>query len=163
MEEIGFKVLCVIKDNNAINKNAMSLFCTSAKLSIVYSHPVMKFRPLFFILDSVHILKYFRNNWLGQKDASKYMIFPKFCFNGNHELDNVQSASFCTLQKLHALESQSLLKYCYKMTAKTLSSSNLERQNVNLVLQIFNEYTIQGLLTLEKKNVCPILLKLQNL
>ena len=112
----------------------LSLFCTPAKFSIVYPHPVLKSRPLFFIYDSVHILKCIRNNWLGQKDASKCMIFPKFCFNGNHELDNVQSAPFCTLQKLHALESQSLLKHCYKMTAKALSPSNLERQNVNLVL-----------------------------
>ena len=76
------------------------------------------------------------------------MIFPMFCFNGNHELDNVQSAP---LQKLHALESQVLLKHCYKMAAKALSLSNLEKQNVNLVLQIFNEYTIQGLLTLGKE------------
>ena len=48
LEEIGFKVLCVIMDNNAINKKAMSLFCTPAKLSIVYPHPVLKSRPLFF-------------------------------------------------------------------------------------------------------------------
>ena len=128
LEEIGFKVLCVIMDNNAINKKAMSLFCTPAKLSIVYPHPVLKSRPLCFIFDSVHILKCIKNNCLGQKDASKGIIFPKFCFNGNHELDNVQSALFCTLQKLHALESQSLLKHCYKMTAKALSPSNLERQ-----------------------------------
>ena len=39
------------------------------------------------------------------------------------------------------------------MTAKTLSPCNLERQNVYLVLQIFNEYTIQGLLTLGKKSL----------
>ena len=105
MEEIGFKVLYVIMDNNAINKKAMYLFCTPAKLSIVYPHPVLKSRPLFFIFDSVHILKFITNNWLGQKDVSKCMIFSKFCFNGNHELDNIQSAPFCTLQKLHALES----------------------------------------------------------
>ena len=151
LEEIGFKVLCLIMDNNAINKNAMSLFCIPVKLSIVYPHPVLKSRPLFFIFDSVHVLKFIRNNWLGQKDTSKRMIFPKICFNGNHKLDNIQSAPFCTLQKLHALELQSLLKHCYKMTTKALSSSNLERQNVNLVLQIFNEYTIQGLLTLRKE------------
>ena len=83
------------------------------------------------------------------------MIFPKFCFNGNHELDNVQSAPFCTLLKLRALESQSLLKQCYKMTAKALSPSILKRQNVNLALQIFNEYTIQGLLTLGKEKCLP--------
>ena len=142
LEEIGFKVLCVIMDNNAINKKAMSLFCTPVKLSSVYPHSVLKSRPLFFIFDSVHILKCIRNNWLSQKDASKCIIFPKFCFNGNHELDNVQGAPFCTLEKLHALESQSLLKHCYKMTVKALSPSNFKMQNVNLVLQIFNVYNI---------------------
>ena len=133
----------------------MSLFCTPAKLSIVYPHPVLKSRPLFFLFDTVHILKCIRNNWLGQKDTSKCRIFPKFSFNGNHELDNVPSAPFCTLQKLHAQESQSLLKQYYKMTAKALSPNNFERQNVNLVLQIFNEYTIQKLLTLGKEKCLP--------
>ena len=36
------------------------------------------------------------------------------------------------------------------MISKVLSST-LERQNVNLVLKIFNEYTVQGLLTLWKQ------------
>ena len=79
------------------------------------------------------------------------MLLQKFCPNGNHQLDSVQSAPFCTLQKLHALESHSFLKYCYKLTSNALSPNNIERQNVNLVLQIFNEYTVQGLLTLGKQ------------
>ena len=83
------------------------------------------------------------------------MLFLKFCHNGNHEWDSIQSASFCNLQKLHALESHSILKYCYKLTSKTLSLTNLERQNVNLVLQIFKEYTVQGLLTLWKRKCLP--------
>ena len=45
---------------------------------------------------------------------------------------------------------QSILKY--KVTSK---ATNLERQNVNLVLQIFSEYTIQGLLTLGKQKCLP--------
>ena len=108
LEEIGFRVLSVITDNNAINKKAMSFFCSPAKLSIVYPHPFMKSRPLFFLFDSVHILKCIRNNWLGQKDTSKCMMFPKFCHNGNHQIEIIQSAPFGTLKKLHALESQSL-------------------------------------------------------
>ena len=75
------------------------------------------------------------------------MVFPKFCHNGNHQLDS--------LQKLHTLESQSILKYCYKLTSKALSHINLEKQNVNLVQQIFSEYTIQGLLTLGKEKCLP--------
>ena len=126
------------------------MFCSPPKLSIVYP-------PLFFLFDSVHILKYFRNNWLGQKDPSKCMVFPKFCHNGNRQLDNIQSAPFCNLQKLHTLESQSIFKYCNKLTSKARSLTNLERQNVNLVLQFFFffYYTIQGLLTLGKQKCLP--------
>ena len=79
----------------------------------------------------------------------------KLCRYGNHQLDSIQSSPFCNLQKLHALESHSILKYCYKLTSKALSPSNLERQNVNLVLQNFSEYTIQGLLTLGKQKCFP--------
>ena len=76
------------------------------------------------------------------------MLFQTFCHNWNHELDSIQSAPFCNLQKIHALESIPILKYDYKLTSKTLSPINLERQNVNLVPQIFNECTVQLLLTL---------------
>ena len=41
------------------------------------------------------------------------------------------------------------------MTSKALSSTNLERQNVNFILQIFSVYTIQGLLTLRKQKRLP--------
>ena len=41
------------------------------------------------------------------------------------------------------------------MTSKALSPTNFERQNVNLVLQILSEYTIQGLLTLGKQKCLP--------
>ena len=111
----------------------------------------MKSRPLFFLFILIHILRCIRNNWLIQKDASKCMGFPKFSHDGNHELVSIQSAPFCTLQKLHALKSLSILKYCYKLTSKALC----ERQNVNLVQQIFNECTIQGLLTLGKQKCLP--------
>ena len=127
----------------------------SSKAFIVYPHPIITSWPLFFLLDSVHISKFIRNNWIGQKDANKCMLFPKFYQNGNHELNSIQSASFCTLQNLHAKESPSILKYWYKLISKKLSPINLKRQNVNLVLQIFNAYTVQGLLTLGKQKCLP--------
>ena len=99
LEEIDFQVLSIITNNNAINKKPISLFCSPPKLSIVYPPPVLKSQLLFFLFDSVHILKCIRNNWLGQKNPSKCMVFPKFCHNGNHQLDNIQSAPFYTLQK----------------------------------------------------------------
>ena len=65
LETIGFRVLTdfdVITDDNAINSKAMSLFSSPPKQSIVYPHPSDNSRFLFFILDSVHILKRLKNN-----------------------------------------------------------------------------------------------------
>ena len=58
LEKIGFTVFCVVTDNNAINGKAMSFFAHPPKLSIVYRHPYQNDRPLFFMYDSVHLLKY---------------------------------------------------------------------------------------------------------
>ena len=55
LEIIGFHVICVVTDNNAINGKAMSFFLNPPKLSIVYPHPCDIDRPLFFMFDSVHI------------------------------------------------------------------------------------------------------------
>ena len=82
LEEIDFQVLSIIT-----NTKAISFFCSPPKLSIVYPHPVIKFQPLFFLFNSVHILKYIWNNWSGQKDANKCRVFPKYCHNRNHKLD----------------------------------------------------------------------------
>ena len=99
------------------------------KLSILNSHSVIKSRPLFFLFDCVHILKCIRNNWISRKDANKCMLSLKFCHNGNHELDSIQNAPFFNFQKLHALESLSILKYCYKLNSKALSSTYIEKQH----------------------------------
>lgn len=50
LEEVGFKVICMVTDNNAINKKAVSLFGSPPKLSIVYPHPADVSRPLFFFI-----------------------------------------------------------------------------------------------------------------
>ena len=45
----------------------------------------------------IQSLECITKNWPKQKDLSKCMPFPKFCYNENHELDSIQSAPFCTL------------------------------------------------------------------
>ena len=78
----------------------------------------MTSRPLFLLLDSVHMLECIRNNCISQKDVSKFIMLPIFYHNGNQELV-IQNALFCTLKELHVLESQSILKYCYKLLSYT--------------------------------------------
>ena len=155
LETIGFRIISVITDNNAINSKAMSLFSSPPKKSIVYPHPSDNSRPLFFILDSVHILKCISNNWLDQKTDNQCIIYPSFDF---YDLDmakpNSSGLSYATLEALkhlHRLECHQNLKFNYRLSVKSLHPSNLERQNVKLVLQVFNEYVSQALIQLGAK------------
>ena len=81
LENIGFNILCITSDNNAINKKAICLFSQPPKLNICFPNPSNPKKPLFFIIDSVHLLKSIRNNWLNQKNAEQAIYFPSFaCF-----------------------------------------------------------------------------------
>ena len=155
LEKIGFTVIAIITDNNAINRKAMSLFEAPPKLSIVYKHPVDSSRPLFFVFDAVHLLKCIRNNWINQKTPAISMIYPQFSFDGINSKNSPSNASFESLRLLHGSESDSLLKFAYKLSWKALHPSNLERQNVSYVLHIFNSYVAQSLLLLGEKCQIP--------
>ena len=80
LESIGFKVIAVITDNNAINRKAMSKLVSPPKLSIVYPYPSNQIRPLVFLFDTDYVLKCVQNNWLNIKLAGKYILFPDFVF-----------------------------------------------------------------------------------
>ncbi|GBM85554.1 hypothetical protein AVEN_199751-1 [Araneus ventricosus] len=180
LDGIGFKVICVITDNNSVNQKAMSQFVSpSHSYPIVYPHPVDDKRPLFFMIDTVHLLKNIRNNWINQKNSNKYMFFLKFletisekssedCIknvedNSDNIIDSVDNiidgcnsksnnnidfntASFKTLKLLYETEKNSIIKYGYNLSLKALEPSNLEKQNVKLVLKIFNKFIPEGLM-----------------
>lgn len=152
LENIGFHVLCVITDNNALNGKAMSLFASPPKLSIVYRNPAQSSRPLFFIYDAVHLLKCIRNNWINQRDQMQTMRYPEFSSDGiYYENHKTILAPFKTLRQLYNYDAEYLVKHSYKLSLKAIYPSNLERQNVKLVLQVFNDYVIQALISIGKK------------
>lgn len=142
LEKIGYKVICIITDNNAINRKAISKFSLQNTNSFVYPHPANPKRPLFFLIDSVHLLKNIRNNWINQKNQGCCMFYPDFDSNET----TVKVASFLALKKLHEIDNNSILVHAYGLTFKSLSPSNLERQNVKLVLKIFNKFVVSGLI-----------------
>lgn len=148
LEEVGFKVLAVVSDNNSVNRKAMTFFSNKPKMSIVYPHPADSSRPLFFVIDPVHLLKCIRNNWLNQKTDACSFRFPPFDGSSNSLLE----ASFSEVRKLYNLESDKLLKYGYGLSLKALYPSSLEKQNVKLVIQIFNDYIVEALKTLGPSN-----------
>lgn len=138
LEKIGYRVVCVVSDNNSVNRKAMSHFESTPSNNIVYQHPSDPARPLFFVIDPVHILKCIRNNWINQKNDQVCFYFPEMQTDAA-QLERMQTASFSTIRDLHSKECDQLLKYGYGLSRKALYPSNIERQNVKLALQIFND------------------------
>ena len=66
------------------------------------------------------------------------MMFPKFSLDEYHNKQNILFAPWKALNELHKLESDLLLKHSYRLSMKSLRPSSFEKQNVNLVLKIFN-------------------------
>nr|XP_012225401.1 PREDICTED: uncharacterized protein LOC105673967 [Linepithema humile] len=144
LENIGFEVLAVVSDNNAINKKAMSFFSNPPEISNVYRNPKDSSRPLFYVIDSVHIIKNIRNNWINQK-PHQYMQYPDF------KEQKMRLASFQSLKDMHSTEKDNLLQYGYTLSLKSLYPTSIERQNVKLALQIFNTNVVIALRELGPK------------
>ncbi|GBM01384.1 hypothetical protein AVEN_236207-1 [Araneus ventricosus] len=65
------------------------------------------------------------------------------------------TASFKTLKLLYETEKNSIIKYGYNLSLKALGPSNLEKQNVKLVLKIFNKFIPEGLMKQGEKFQFP--------
>lgn len=139
LEKVGLRIIAVITDNNSINRRTMSLFGTSSKVSSSYPHPSDPTRPLFFVIDPVHLLKCVRNNWINQKNCGTCMFFPSLL--NLHSNPKILTASFKTLRDLHLKEQDQLVKAAPMLSVKALNPSSMERQNVKLALKVFNPST----------------------
>lgn len=137
LESAGLHVVAVVTDNNAINWKMMSLFSEQNEPGIVFPLPANPQQPLFHVVDTVHLLKCIRNNWLNQKDNDNRFFYPPF---ESRESDGDQKALFTFLRKLYKSEQSKLAKVAFGLTYKALYPSHLERQNVKLVLKVFNSF-----------------------
>ena len=61
LENAGNFVICLISDNNRINRNMFTELC-QGELKPSRVHPNNSSRKLFFLFDTVHLLKCIRNN-----------------------------------------------------------------------------------------------------
>ncbi|KAF2886226.1 hypothetical protein ILUMI_19947 [Ignelater luminosus] len=57
LHNIGFEVLGVVSDNHSINRKAISYFSNPPEVKIVYPNPADENKSLYFVIDTVHILK----------------------------------------------------------------------------------------------------------
>lgn len=142
LEGAGYRVFCVVCNNNPINSKAMRNFAKNKRLSIVYPHPVNNNRPLFFLYDPVHLLKSIKCDWLNSKFDQK-LVYPDFKTGAE------KIANFQILKKLYELERDKVLNFDRPLNLKHIFLSNLEVQDVHLCQKIFNPFVVQALLQFE--------------
>ncbi|KFM59054.1 Transposable element P transposase, partial [Stegodyphus mimosarum] len=144
IEQIGFKIVCLISDNNIINRKAFELLTPNKLLQPVIPHPFDAERLLFILFDSVHILKCIRNNWLSSKNNGT-LTFPD---RKNYSI--FQKAYLKNFEMLFQMEQKSLIKYGHLLSRKVLYLSSIQKQNVNLALKLLNEKNTTALKCISK-------------
>jgi len=115
LESIGYLVLCLISDINRVNRHMFTDLC-NGELKPYIEHPCCSTRKLFFLFDSVHLLKCVRNNWLGQADVENMLNFPKF----SGDSDVLSQASFAHVRQLYDSEKDNIVKLAPSLTYKAL-------------------------------------------
>ncbi|KAH7954123.1 hypothetical protein HPB49_015715 [Dermacentor silvarum] len=144
LEKIGYKVICVVTDNNKVNGKATEKFYNSVPClgdnhpTFLYPHPCSAERLFFLIIDTVHLLKCIRYNWLRQRNDQHCFSFPDF-HEGMAQQRLMLSASFDPLRDVYDIELGQLLRHAYTLSRNGLFPSDLEKQNVKLALQVFTD------------------------
>jgi len=82
VDNAGFCVISVITDNNKVNSNMFKLLCGGEMQSCIV-HPCDASWKMFFLFDTVHIMKCVSNNWINQKKCEQTFCFSDFV-NGEH-------------------------------------------------------------------------------
>eukprot|EP00745_Piridium_sociabile_P000858 TRINITY_DN1054_c0_g1_i10.p1 TRINITY_DN1054_c0_g1~~TRINITY_DN1054_c0_g1_i10.p1 ORF type:complete len:707 (+),score=149.43 TRINITY_DN1054_c0_g1_i10:209-2329(+) len=146
LHNIGFLVICMISDNNRVNRSAFTIMC-GGKLQLFIQNPFNVSEKLLFLVDTVHLFKCIRNNWLAQKDPEKTkFLFPSLDNTGDMAL----KASFSHIRKLFCEEQSSAVKLAPALNPKSLNPTSTEKQNVKLMLNIFDQRNVIALQHFEK-------------
>jgi hypothetical protein len=128
-----------------VNRNAFTAIC-QGKLEPHIAHPNAADKKLFFLFDTVHLLKCIRNNWVGQLNNSHTFVCPGIVGHAK------MFAKFDDIRDLYHSERNSVIKLAPSLTYKALYPNSIERQNVQLALKIFDEKTAVALIEYGNQN-----------
>ena len=122
------------------------------------SNPYDSSEQLFLLFDSVHLLKCMRNNWLNNKKNIETFVIPS---PSNLRIE--EEVSLQPLKELYAKERNQCVKLAPGLSEKVLFPNNLERQNVQLVVRLFDEKNVAALKTMNLPGVSGTVAFLQQI
>ena len=137
LEKCGATVLGLICDNNRVNESFFKFFtCFDPSEPWLVHSPGEKKHPFFLMYDPVHLLKNIRNNWHTDKTQTiSYSLSP----------DGIKKeAHWDDLKDLYDLEQKQLVKMS-KLTKSSVFPNGIQKQNVQLALNVFCEQTSSAL------------------
>lgn len=147
LQNCNLRVLTIVTDNNRVNRVLFNILTEQCESKYYFQIPKSPIRT-YVTYDSVHVLKNIHNNWLNLKNHEKTFYIPLM----ENENNIVKEAKFQDTVALYKKECNILIKSAPKLSAKTIYSTNFERQKVSLVLNIFNESTFAAVSTFLGEN-----------
>jgi hypothetical protein len=117
------------------------LLTCGGKLKPYIDHPLSSGKRLFFLFDSVHLLKCIQKTTGWAKMTCENTFSFPIATSGS----SVCQASFSHVRQLYNSEVDIVVKLASGLTHRALYPSNLERQNVQLALKVFDEKVLVGL------------------
>ena len=155
----GYNIVAILSDNNVTNRKMFIELSGTKTLVPFILNPVNKIDRIYLLFNTVHLLKYIRNNWINEADET--FVYPSFT-----DSSSVMHASFSNLIDLYHMEKANVLKDGYLLDWKALFPNANERQNLKLALCIHDRTTVRGSIIPALRQVSPKLVnreKLQNL
>ena len=140
VHKYGGYVHSLMSDNLSVNRTVFDLFHKEFGsvdiASINHPCPNCKFKKLFTIYDSPHLLKNIRNNWMTENSQT-------LTFRDPDTNENV-IAKWTDLVDIYKEEQEGLLRET-KLDYQTLYPNSFEKQKVNLAVNVFNQKTVVAL------------------
>ena len=130
-------------DNTSVNQKAFKqLFIYSYDSTI--EHPIENehFSSLYAFYDTTHLFKNIRNNWVTEKTKTLKMLDP--------DNNSVIVAKWNDLVDIYTIEESNIVRKV-PLNYSTRYPNNFEKQQVQLVVNVFNEKTI-GCLECHNRN-----------
>ena len=135
VHECGSKVLSLICDNAAVNRNCYKRFQLDSEKPWLGLHPHDPNLSLYLLYDSVHLLKNVRNNWISEKTKRIELELSDHRIVGR----------WSDVTELYNKESIQVIRRT-KLKHQSCFPSQLELQKVSLVLDVFDERTVAALI-----------------
>ncbi|GBN31406.1 hypothetical protein AVEN_105325-1 [Araneus ventricosus] len=99
------------------------------------SNPVQPDNKLFFLFDTVHLIKSVRNNGFNKKKTLGQVL----CFPSPDNSSKISLAKLQDLKDIYKTKKLNFIKNAPKLSQKVLYPTSFEKHNVLLALNIFHE------------------------